>query len=50
MFTSADIVCVFLAGVVATRLKGSARMQRTMQRIGGTILVGLGLNLAFQKT
>ncbi|MFT4160185.1 LysE family translocator [Shinella sp.] len=50
MFTSADIACVFLAGAVATRLKGSARMQKTMQRIGGTILVGLGLNLAFQKT
>ena len=50
MFTSADIVCVLLAGAVATRLKGSARVQKTLQRIGGTILVGLGLNLAFQKT
>lgn len=50
MFTSADIVCVLLAGALATRLKGSARMQRSMQRVGGTILVGLGLNLAFQKT
>lgn len=50
MFTSADIVCVLLAGAIAGRLKGSARVQKTMQRIGGTILVGLGLNLAFQKT
>ncbi|WLR91227.1 LysE family translocator [Shinella zoogloeoides] len=50
MFTSADIVCVLLAGAIATRLKGSARVQKTMQRVGGTILVGLGLNLAFQKT
>ena len=50
MFTSADIVCVFLAGAVTTRLKGSARVQKAMQRVGGTILVGLGLNLAFQKT
>ncbi|GMB80591.1 LysE family translocator [Shinella zoogloeoides] len=50
MFTSADIVCVFLAGAIAGRLKGSARVQKAMQRIGGTILVGLGLNLAFQKT
>ena len=50
MFTSADIVCVFLAGAVTTRLKGSARVQKAMQRVGGAILVGLGLNLAFQKT
>ncbi|WP_337182545.1 LysE family translocator [Shinella sp.] len=50
MFTSADIVCVLLAGAIAGRVKGSARMQKAMQRVGGTILVGLGLNLAFQKT
>ena len=50
MFTSADIVCVFLAGAVTTQLKGSVRVQKAMQRVGGAILVGLGLNLAFQKT
>ena len=43
MFTSADIVCVFLAGAIAGRLKGSARVQKTMQRIGGTILVVVAL-------
>ncbi|UNK39164.1 LysE family translocator [Shinella sp. H4-D48] len=50
MFTSADVVCVLLAGAVATRLKGSARVQKGLQRAGGTILVGLGLNLALQKS
>jgi threonine/homoserine/homoserine lactone efflux protein len=50
MFTSADIVCVFLAGAIAARVKGSATIQTRMQRLGGTILVGLGLNLAFQKS
>jgi threonine/homoserine/homoserine lactone efflux protein len=50
MFTSADVVCVLLAGALATRLKGSARLQKGLQRAGGTILVGLGLNLALQKS
>ena len=50
MFTSADVVCVMLAGALATRLKGSARVQKGLQRAGGTILVGLGLNLALQRS
>jgi threonine/homoserine/homoserine lactone efflux protein len=50
MFTSADVVCVLLAGALATRLKGSARVQKGLQRAGGTILVGLGLNLVLQKS
>jgi threonine/homoserine/homoserine lactone efflux protein len=50
MFTSADVVCVLLAGALAKRLKGSARVQKGLQRAGGTILVGLGLNLALQKS
>ncbi len=50
MFSSADIVCVFLAGVVMTKLRRSAQAQRWMQRAGGTMLVGLGAHLAFQKS
>ncbi|MBC7280962.1 LysE family translocator [Hoeflea sp.] len=50
MFSSADIVCVMLAGVLVTRLKQSGSAQRLMQRIGGTVLVGLGANLALQRT
>ncbi|MDO9414669.1 LysE family translocator [Pararhizobium sp.] len=49
MFSSADIVCVLLAGVLIARLKRSSRAQRMVQRAGGGLLVGLGLHLAFQK-
>lgn len=50
MFSSADIVCVLMAGAVIRRLRGSAPARRLMQRAGGSILVGLGLHLAFQKS
>lgn len=50
MFTSADIVCVLLAGAVITRLRRSGSAQRIMQRAGGTLLVGLGAHLALQKS
>lgn len=50
MFSSADIVCVFLAGAVMTKLRRSSSAQRLMQRAGGTMLVGLGAHLAFQKS
>ncbi|OJF91889.1 LysE family translocator [Pararhizobium antarcticum] len=49
MFSSADIVCVFLAGAVLGRLRRSSRARRVLQRAGGSLLVGLGLHLAFQK-
>lgn len=50
MFTSADLVCVLLAGAVMARLRRSCGAQRLLQRAGGAVLVGLGLHLAFQKT
>ncbi|PSH64546.1 LysE family translocator [Phyllobacterium sophorae] len=50
MFSSADIVCVILAGAVITRLRRSSHAQRLMQRAGGAMLVGLGAHLAFQKS
>lgn len=50
IFTSADIVCVMLAGVLMNRLSQSDTAQRIMQRAGGVILVGLGTHLAFQKS
>lgn len=49
MFSSADIVCVFLAGLVVGRLKRSSRAQRLMRRVGGTLLVGLGVHVALQR-
>lgn len=50
MFSSADVVCVLLAGLVLGRLKQSNRAQKLMQRAGGTVLVGLGAHVALQRT
>ncbi|MER8868017.1 LysE family translocator [Mesorhizobium sp. M0751] len=50
MFSSADIVCVILAGAVIARLRRSSRAQRLMRRAGGTVLVGLGVHVALQKS
>ncbi|MBL4627702.1 MAG: LysE family translocator [Roseicyclus sp.] len=47
MFSSADVVCVLLADRLATTLKGSA--SRLAQRLGGGILIALGLNIAFRQ-
>lgn len=50
MFSSADIVCVALAGLMIARLRRSSRAQRLMQRAGGAVLVGLGAHLALQRS
>lgn len=50
MFSSADLVCVFLAGAVVTRLRRSNHARRLMQRAGGAVLVGLGTHLALQRS
>jgi threonine/homoserine/homoserine lactone efflux protein len=50
MFSMADIIGVVLAGAVIARLKYSSRAQRLMQRAGGTVLIGLGLHVAFQRS
>jgi threonine/homoserine/homoserine lactone efflux protein len=49
MFSSADILCVLLAGVVVRRLRTSGRGQRLMQRLGGGVLVALGAHQALQR-
>lgn len=49
IFSAADLAAVLLAGVLATRLQRSARARRMMQRAGGALIVGLGLNLALQR-
>ncbi|TKV73361.1 LysE family translocator [Bradyrhizobium elkanii] len=47
-FSAVDIVCVFFASAVMSKLQRSKRSQRVMRRIGGSILVALGARLAFQ--
>ncbi|SFU03191.1 LysE family translocator [Mesorhizobium sp. YR577] len=49
MFSSADVMCVLLAGAAITRLRRSSSAQRLMQRAGGALLVGLGAHLALQR-
>ena len=49
MFSSADLICVVLAGAVVERLRRSSRMLRVARRAGGAVLIGLGANLALQR-
>jgi threonine/homoserine/homoserine lactone efflux protein len=49
MFSSADIVCVLLAGAVVTRLRRSSHARRLMQRAGGAVLVGVGAHIVLQR-
>ncbi len=49
MFSSADALCVLLADKVAALFKPAGRTNRIAQRIGGGILVALGVNLALDR-
>ncbi|MCB9943324.1 MAG: LysE family translocator [Geminicoccaceae bacterium] len=49
MFSSADVLGVWLADRVTTVLRGSETAGRVARRIGGSILVALGLNVAFSR-
>jgi threonine/homoserine/homoserine lactone efflux protein len=50
IFTFADVMCVLLAGLIMKKLKRSSGAQKLVQRLGGSILVGLGVHLALQRT
>nr|WP_316652990.1 LysE family translocator [uncultured Gellertiella sp.] len=50
IFSAADLACVFLASAVMGRLSRSTRMVRGLQRLGGTVIAGLGLHLAFDRS
>lgn len=47
VFSSADIICVLLADKLVGAFKSSPSVSRLTERIGGGLLVGLGVNLAF---
>lgn len=49
MFSSADVLCVILAEKITAFFKTSGSANRIAQRIGGGILVGLGINLALNR-
>ena len=46
MFSSADLVCIFLAAKITAWFRDSARASNLTRRIGGGMLVALGTNLA----
>ncbi len=48
-FSSADVICVMLADKVAGYFRASRAAGRMMQRLGGSILVLLGMNLALTR-
>lgn len=50
MFSSADVICVLLAGRVTTFFKRGRAANRIAHRLGGGLLVALGLNLAFNRS
>ena len=50
LFSTADLVVVFMAEIILKGLKKSTSAQRWMQRAGGSILVGLGIHVALQRT
>jgi threonine/homoserine/homoserine lactone efflux protein len=50
MFSVADLVAVALADTVVSKLRRSSAAQRAIQRAGGAILVGLGAQLALQRS
>ena len=49
MFSSADLICVFLAEKLSSMFKKSKSSIRIVNRIGGGIFIALGLNLATSK-
>lgn len=49
MFAAADVVAVLLASQVIQRVGRASRVQLVVQRLGGGVLVALGVRLALQK-
>ena len=50
MFSLADLAAVTLAGSLTSFLRRSSRARRVTEWIGGSVLVGLGVHLAFRKS
>ncbi|MEL6120356.1 MAG: LysE family translocator [Pseudomonadota bacterium] len=50
LFSTSDVVYVFLADKMVRLFQRPNRVSRWMQRIGGGLLVGLGVNLAVSRS
>ncbi|WP_237154270.1 LysE family translocator [Oryzibacter oryziterrae] len=50
IFSSVDIVAVLLAGYVVNRLRAASGTRRLMQRLSGSLLMGLGAHLALERS
>ncbi len=50
IFSFADLLAIFMASLITTRLRSSSAIRHLLQRTGGALIVGLGLNLMFQKS
>lgn len=50
IFSSADVACVLLAARLSGALQRSQKAGQRMQRLGGGILIALGLNIALQRS
>ena len=48
-FSSADVLCVLFASRIARGLRGAPGRARLAQRLGGGVLVGLGVKLALTR-
>ena len=49
MFSSADLICVFLADRISSMLKDSKSSGKIANWVGGSILIALGVNLATSR-
>ena len=49
MFSSADMLCVILADRITSMFQKTGAANRVAQRLGGSILVALGLNVALSR-
>ena len=48
-FASADIVVVFAASGLVRQVRSGGLLQRTLNRVGGALLIALGLRLALEQ-
>jgi len=48
-FSSADLVVIWFTAAIVGRVKRSGKLAHVLRMLGGTVLVGLGARLAFER-